>query len=86
MPVDLVFGLLSPELAGVVHLHALAAISRMMRDDKMHTALSEAPGDEAMYALIANAIDRGGAGVTARVFHVKPLRHECAPRGWRCRR
>jgi PTS system nitrogen regulatory IIA component len=33
----------------------------MMRDDKMHTALSEAPGDEAMYALIANAIDRGPA-------------------------
>ena len=28
MPVDLVFGLLSPEQAGTAHLHALAAISR----------------------------------------------------------
>lgn len=58
MPVDLVFGLLSPEAAGVVHLHALAAISRLMRDEKMHTALAEAPGDEALYALIANVADR----------------------------
>jgi len=61
MPVDLVFGLLSPEAAGVVHLHALAAISRMMRDDRMHTALSEAPSDEALFALIANVIDRDAA-------------------------
>jgi PTS system nitrogen regulatory IIA component len=61
MPVTLVFGLLSPEQAGVVHLHALAAISRLMRDDKMHAALSEAPNDEALYALIANVIDRTAA-------------------------
>jgi PTS system nitrogen regulatory IIA component len=61
MPVELVFGLLSPEAAGVVHLHALAAISRMMRDDKMHRALTEAPGREAIYALIANVIDRDAA-------------------------
>ena len=61
MPVELVFGLLSPEAAGVVHLHALAAISRMMRDDKMHRALAEAPGREAIYALIANVIDRDAA-------------------------
>lgn len=58
MPVDLVFGLLSPEAAGVVHLHALAAISRLMRDDKMHAALVDALGDEAIYALIANVADR----------------------------
>jgi PTS system nitrogen regulatory IIA component len=61
MPVDLVFGLLSPEAAGVVHLHALAAISRMMRNDKMHAALTEAPSDEAMFSLIANVIDRDAA-------------------------
>jgi PTS system nitrogen regulatory IIA component len=61
MPVDLVFGLLSPEAAGVVHLHALAAISRMLRDEKMHSALSDAPGDEAIYSLIANVVDRGAA-------------------------
>jgi PTS system nitrogen regulatory IIA component len=58
MPVELVFGLLSPEAAGVVHLHALAAISRLMRDDKMHAALLDAPSDEAIYAMIANVGDR----------------------------
>jgi nitrogen PTS system EIIA component len=61
MPVDLVFGLLSPESAGAAHLHALAAISRMMRDDRMHAALGEAPGAEALYALLANVIDRDAA-------------------------
>ena len=61
MPVDLVFGLLSPEGAGAAHLHALAAISRMMRDDSMHAALGEAPGGEAIYALLANVIDRDAA-------------------------
>ncbi len=61
MPVDIVFGLLSPEQAGAVHLHALAAISRMMRDDKMHAALNDAPSDEALYALLANVLDRDAA-------------------------
>ena len=61
MPVDLVFGLLSPENAGAAHLHALAAISRMMRDERMHEALGEAPGSEALYALLANVIDRDAA-------------------------
>ena len=61
LPVDLVFGLLSPEQAGAAHLHALAAISRMMRDERMHVALSEAPGAEALYALLANVLDRDAA-------------------------
>ena len=61
MPVNMVFGLLSPEAAGAAHLHALAAISRMMRNDEMHEALAEAPGAEAIYALIANDIDRSAA-------------------------
>jgi PTS system nitrogen regulatory IIA component len=61
MPVDLVFGLLSPEAAGAAHLHALAAISRMMRDERMHAALSEAPSAEALYGLLANVIDRDAA-------------------------
>lgn len=61
MPVDMVFGLLSPEAAGAAHLHALAAISRMMRDEAMHAALAEAPGAEALYALLANGIDRDAA-------------------------
>ena len=61
MPVDMVFGLLSPEAAGAAHLHALAAISRMMRDDKMHHALGETTNAEALYALLANGIDRDAA-------------------------
>lgn len=61
MPVDLVFGLLSPEQAGAAHLHALAAISRMMRDEAMHAALSQAPGAEAVFGLISNVIDRDAA-------------------------
>lgn len=61
MPVELVFGLLSPENAGVTHLHALAAISRLMRDERMHDAFMEAPDAEALYALLANATDRDAA-------------------------
>jgi PTS system nitrogen regulatory IIA component len=61
MPVDLVFGLLSPQAAGAAHLHALAAISRMMRDDRMHEALAQAPSDEAVYGLLSNVIDRDAA-------------------------
>lgn len=61
MPVDLVFGLLSPEGAGATHLHALAAISRMMRDERMHEALLAAPGAEALYSLLCNVIDRDAA-------------------------
>jgi PTS system nitrogen regulatory IIA component len=61
MPVDLVFGLLSPEQAGAAHLHALAAISRMMRDERMHAALVQAPGEEALFGLLSNVIDRDAA-------------------------
>jgi PTS system nitrogen regulatory IIA component len=61
MPVDLVFGLLSPTDAGATHLHALAAISRMMRDETMHEALSDAADAEALYALLSNATDRDAA-------------------------
>ena len=61
MPVDLVFGLLSPENAGAAHLHALAAMSRMMRDDAMHAALAQAPDAEALYGLLCNVIDRDAA-------------------------
>lgn len=61
MPVDMVFGLLSPEAAGAAHLHALAAISRMMRDEAMHRALADAPGGEALYALLSNSIEKDAA-------------------------
>ena len=61
LPVDLVFGLLSPENCGATHLHALAAVSRMMRDDRMHEALSDAPTAEALYSLVTNVTDRDAA-------------------------
>ena len=61
LPVDLVFGLLSPEHSGVTHLHALAAISRMMRDERIHDALSDAPDEDALYSLLANVSDRDAA-------------------------
>ncbi|WP_225207389.1 PTS sugar transporter subunit IIA [Novosphingobium huizhouense] len=61
MPVDVVFGLLSPEQAGATHLQALAAISRMMRDERMHERLVAAPDADALYALLVNVIDRDAA-------------------------
>ena len=61
LPVDLVIGLLSPTNAGATHLHALAAISRMVRDDATHEALSEAVTAEALYAVLDNVSDRDAA-------------------------
>lgn len=61
MLVDLVFGLLSPEDSGAMHLHALAELSRMVRDDRVHEALSEATDAEAIYGLLTNAMDRDAA-------------------------
>ena len=61
MPVDLVIGLLSPVNSGVTHLHALAAISRLVRDDEMHRAMVDAGDAEALYALLTNATDRDAA-------------------------
>ncbi|HEX5643961.1 MAG TPA: PTS sugar transporter subunit IIA [Erythrobacter sp.] len=61
MPVELVFGLLSPENAGASHLHALAAISRLVRDDAMRDALLDAPDAAAMYVLLARHLDRDAA-------------------------
>ena len=61
MPVECVFGLLSPDQAGVVHLQALAGISRMMRDDRMRARLLAAPDADSIYALLVNVIDRDAA-------------------------
>lgn len=61
MPVDCVFGLLSPQQAGAAHLQALAAISRVMRDEKMHVALLAAPDREAVRGLLVNVLDRDAA-------------------------
>ncbi|MGX7896168.1 PTS sugar transporter subunit IIA [Tsuneonella sp. HG222] len=61
LPVDLVFGLVSPETSGVGHLHALAAISRLVRDERIHEALSQATDTEQLFGLISNATDRSAA-------------------------
>jgi PTS system nitrogen regulatory IIA component len=61
MPVNIVFGLLSPEHGGASHLQALAAISRMMRDERMRVSLDSAPDCEALYGLLCNVIDRDAA-------------------------
>ncbi len=61
MPVDLVIGLLSPSNAGATHLHALAAISRMVRDEDTHQALIAASDNETLFALLTNVTDRDAA-------------------------
>jgi PTS system nitrogen regulatory IIA component len=61
LPVDLVIGLLSPTNAGATHLHALAALSRLVRDEDMHRALIGAHDTETLYALLTNASDRDAA-------------------------
>ena len=61
LPVELIIGLLSPENCGATHLHALAALSRMVRDERMHDALCDAPDAEALYGLITNVTDRDAA-------------------------
>ena len=61
LPVDIVFGLLSPENSGATHLRALAAISRLLRDEAVHEALSDAPDAEALFGLLTNATDRDAA-------------------------
>jgi PTS system nitrogen regulatory IIA component len=61
IPVNLVFGLISPENAGATHLHALAAISRLMRDEAKLGALADAPDAEALYAVLTNQFLRDAA-------------------------
>lgn len=61
MQVDIVIGLLSPINAGATHLHALAALSRLVRDEDIHRGLSEATDTETLYALLTNASDRDAA-------------------------
>lgn len=60
-PVTLVCGLVSPENAGAMHLHALAAISRLTRDEAMLQMLGNAPDSEAVYVLLTNQFVRDAA-------------------------
>ena len=61
LPVTLVCGLVSPENSGATHLHALAAISRLTRDETMMQMLADAPTTEAVYALLTNQFQRDAA-------------------------
>ncbi len=53
LPVDLVFVLLSPPLAGAEHLKSLASVSRLLRDKQMLAKLRGASTTDAIYALLA---------------------------------
>jgi len=61
LQVTLVCGLVSPENAGATHLHALAAISRLTRDEAMLQMLADAPTIEVVYALLTNQFQRDAA-------------------------
>jgi PTS system nitrogen regulatory IIA component len=61
IPVSLVFGLISPENAGATHLHALAAISRLIRDEAMLSTLLDAPDAQALFAVLTNQFLRDAA-------------------------
>lgn len=51
-PVDLLFLLLAPESAGADHLHALAAVSRVLRDEGLCDKLRKAKTTEALASLL----------------------------------
>lgn len=61
LPVHLVFGLVSPETSGTAHLHALAALSRLARDEAVLDALLAAEEEDALFAVMTNRQDRDAA-------------------------
>ena len=61
LPVELACALLSPENAGATHLHALAALSRMMRDEHLRARVLAATDVEAIYGIVTNGQDRDAA-------------------------
>ncbi len=54
-PVDLIFLLLSPEGAGADHLHALATVSRLLRDVKLCARLRAAKDSHGLFKLLTEA-------------------------------
>lgn len=61
LAVDLVFGLLSPYDCGVTHLHALAEISRLIRNGDLQDRLAKCDSTETMQALLTEATNRDAA-------------------------
>ena len=55
-PVDLIFMLLAPEDAGADHLHALATVSRTLRDTEFCEKLRKAKDSKALSALFAGTV------------------------------
>ena len=56
-PVDLVFLLLAPDSAGADHLHALATVSRLLRDQKLCKQLRAAKDAAAIFHLLTETQD-----------------------------
>lgn len=54
-PVDLVFLLLSPESAGADHLHALATVSRLLRNQKLCEELRSAKDARSLCNILSSA-------------------------------
>lgn len=54
-PVDLVFLLLAPESAGADHLHALATVSRLLRNPLLCDQLRNAKNASSLYRLLTEA-------------------------------
>lgn len=54
-PVDLVFLLLAPEGAGADHLHALATVSKLLRDPRLCEAIRQAKDEVAIYRLLTES-------------------------------
>jgi nitrogen PTS system EIIA component len=61
LPVDLVFLILSPPDAGVDHLKALAAVSRVLRDRTTVAKLRGARSRDALFALLSGVESRDAA-------------------------
>lgn len=53
-PVDLVFGLLVPQVATETHLKHLAAVAEMFSDDGFCAKLRAADSDQALYSLLSS--------------------------------
>jgi PTS system nitrogen regulatory IIA component len=60
-PVDLVFLLLAPEAAGADHLHALAIVSRLLRDPKLCEKLRSAKDEAALYRILVESSEAQAA-------------------------
>ena len=56
-PVDLIFLLLAPELAGADHRKALARVSRLLRDTSVCDKLRGTDSAEALYAILTKSME-----------------------------